>query len=108
MDIDILVDVINDNAEKRDDETELEQARNQILGIAQPKIQVTTVDNLDLPGGKKIEEKAMDVYRKAIRERREVEFKKRLNAKSFREGIKDGVGKVKIDNTLSNKPNKKR
>lgn len=108
MDIDILVDAINDNVEKRDGETELEQARNQILGIAQPKIQITTVDKLDLSGEKKTKEKAMDAYRRAIREGKNVEFDKRVRAQDFLNRIRNGVGDVKINRNLSNKPNKKR
>lgn len=105
MDIDIVIESIN-NSNK--DETESESAQNQILTMGSPKIQRTTIDKLELKNKDKPVEIAMNAYKKAVKQRKEIEFYKRLKSKNFRDGIRDGVGKIKIDSTLSNKPNKKR
>lgn len=112
-DIEILVDTINNSTETQaetqaETQTELEIAKSQILITIQPKIQMTTIDELDLSKDKKSTEKAMDIYKRAVREKKEIEFNKRLSSRGFRQSIRDGVGKVKVDSTLSNRPNKKR
>lgn len=108
MDIDILIDTIINTTENEENTTELEKARNQILGIAQPKIQITRIDDIEFPREDRFREKVMNTYRKAIKEEKEVEFDKRVRAKDFLNSIRNGVGDVKINRNLSNKPNKKR
>lgn len=112
MDIDILVDVINDTAGENEriesefvDMTELEIARNQILGSAKPQIQVTTVDDIK---GDDFKKKAMDAYIEAKKEGKRIEFDRRVRAQDFKNSIRNGVGNVRIDETLSRRPNKKR
>ncbi len=111
MDINIVIDAINstsENASNTQDETRLEVAKNQILGIVRPQIQITTIDKIDLPKDSEPREKAMATYKKALKEKRDVEFNRRLRAQEFRNNIRNNVGSIKIDNTLSNRPNKRR
>lgn len=97
----------SDEDKSDEDQTELENAKNQILGIAKPQIETTTIDKIDLPQSSDPREKAMATYKKAIKERKEIEFNKRLKAQEFKNDIRRSASNIKIDNTLSNRPNKK-
>lgn len=103
MDIDILINTINTTA-KKEEETEI--LKGQIFVTAKPKIQRVSIDETTLEDENRHEAKAVSTYKKAVKERRQLEFEKRLRSRS--KNFRDSVEKVKIDNTLSNRPNKKR
>lgn len=105
MDIDILINTINTTA-KKEEETETEILKGQIFVTAKPKIQRVSIDETTLEDENRHEAKAVSTYKKAVKERRQLEFEKRLKSRS--KNFRDSVEKVKIDNTLSNRPNKKR
>lgn len=106
MDIDIIVDEINDINKKDESMTELEIAKKEIFGIH--PMQATTADDVNSSKDNELIKKVTDTYKKAIQEGKKIEFDKRVKARDFRNSIRNGVGNITIDKTLSNKPNKKR
>lgn len=105
MDIDMVIDTINNSIED-ETETEIETAKNQILGTSLRTVQRITIDKLE--NESKPEERAVDVYKKAIKEGKQIEFNRRLKYAKFKDSLRSGTEKVRGNKTLSNKPQKKR